>query len=318
MNNKDKNSRFINCLMAFVVGCFVGVVIMFWNVPDDIPFLVTLGSLFGFAALLSLTALVLSEFVVPYRNKKKAAVRALGKDGLKIMRKDETAKLAYKGIYSIMDGKYPQAEEYLQQALAHSDICQNQMFCIEWLIRLYEAMENDSKMLWCYRKAVEYSPDNAEAQSRLGHAYFADGKLDQAMYCFEQALRYDPNNGYSYFSIAKIQLIRGQDSTAFETLQKLVKINENHPLCHAELADYYAMQNNREMAEEECKKAQLCGIKDPDELNKRINAMLSFHETEFSGGDLPTMYYRKIETSEVKSDVHRGGRSTVGNSGDLK
>ena len=45
MNNKDKNSRFINCLMAFVVGCFVGVVIMFWNVPDDIPFLVTLGSL---------------------------------------------------------------------------------------------------------------------------------------------------------------------------------------------------------------------------------------------------------------------------------
>ena len=318
MNNKDKNRRFISSLTAFIVGCFMGVVMMLLYVPNDVPFLVTLGSLFGLSALLSLITVVLSEFIVPYRNKRNAAVRALGKDGIKIMRHDETAKLAYKGIYSIMDGKYPQAEDYLQQALAHSEVRQNQMFCVEWLIRLYEAMENESKMLWCYRKAVEYSPDNAEAQSRLGHAYFADGKLDQAMYCFEQAIRYDPNNGYSYFSIAKIQLIRGQDSTAFETLQKLVKINENHPLCHAELADYYAMQGNREMAEEECKKAQLCGFKEPEELNKRINAMLNFHETEFSGGDLPTMYYRKIEKSEGKSDVHRGGRNAVGNSGDVK
>lgn len=318
MNNKDKNRKFISSLMAFIVGCFMGVALIFFYVPDDIPFLAAVGSLFGLAAFMALVTFVLSDFVMPYRNKKRAAVRALGKDGLKIVRRDETAKLAYKGIYAIMDGKYPQAEEYLQQALAHSDVRQNQMFCVEWLIRLYEAMENESKMLWCYRKAVEYSPDNAEAQSRLGHAYFADGKLDQAMYCFEQALRYDPNNGYSYFSIAKIQLIRGQDSTAFETLQKLVKINENHPLCHAELADYYAMQNNREKAEEECKKAQLCGIKEPEELNKRINAMLSFHETEFSGGDLPTMYYRKIDKSEGKSDVHRGGRNAVGSSGELK
>lgn len=315
MNNKDKNSKFISCLMAYIIGCFFGVIIMFLYVPDDIPFLGTVGSLFGLSAFLSLITFVLSNFVLPYRNKKNAAVRALGKDGIKIMHRDKTAKLAYKGIYAIMDGKYPQAEELLQQALAHSDVRQNQMFCVEWLIRLYETMDNESKLLWCYRKAAEYAPDNPEAQSRLGHAYFADGKLDQALYCFEQALRYDPNNGYSYFSIAKIQLVRGEDEEAFETLQKLVKINENHPLCHAELADYYAMQGNREMAEEECKKAQLCGIKEPDELNKRINAMLSFHETKFNGGDLPSMYYRKIERSEGGS-VHSGGRNTVGGSGE--
>lgn len=294
MNNKDRN-KFLTGLMSFIIGCFMGVVIMLLYVPDDVPFLITLGGMFGFSAFLSLIMLVLTEFVIPYRNKRNAAARALGKDGIKIMRRDETAKLAYKGIYAIMSGKYPQAEEYLQKSLAQSDVRQNQMFCVEWLIRLYEAMENESKTLWCFRKAVEYSPDNPEAQSRLGHAYFADGKLDQAMYCFEQALRYDPNNGYSYFSIAKIQLIRGEDEEAFETLQKLVRINENHPLCHAELADYYAMKGDREKAEEECKKAQLCGIKEPEELNKRINAMLSFHETEFSGGDLPTMYYRRIE-----------------------
>jgi len=318
MNNKDKNGKFVSCLMALFIGCFFGVWAMILYLPDDVPFLVTVGGLSAIAAFLSLTTLVLSEFVIPYRSKKKAAIRALGKDGIKIMRHDETAKLAYKGIYAIMDGKYPQAEEYLQQALAHSEIRQNQMFCIEWLIRLYEAMENESKLLWCYRKSVEFSPDNPDAQSRLGHAYFADGKLDQALYCFEQALRYDPNNGYSYFSIAQIRLIRGEDEAAFETLQQLVKINENHPLCHAELADYYALQGNREKAEEECKKSQLCGFKDPDELNRRINAMLSFNETKFTGGDLPTRYFRKIENPDGGSEVHTGGRNAIGNSGDVQ
>ncbi len=310
-NEKDKKG--LNALLMFIVGCGVGVAIMFFYYPDDVPFLGTVGWMFGIAALMSLTTFILANIVMPYHNRRNAAIRALGKDGIKIMRHDETAKLAYKGIYAIMDGKYPQAEEYLQQALAHSDVRQNQMFCVEWLIRLYEAMDNESKMLWCYRKSVEFSPDNPDAQSRLGHAYFADGKLDQALYCFEQALRYDPNNGYSYFSIAQIQLIRGQDAEAFETLQQLVKINENHPLCHAELADYYALQGDREKAEEECRKSQLCGFKDPDELNRRINAMLSFNETKFTGGDLPTMYFRKIEKPSDGPDVHSGGRNALDN-----
>lgn len=310
LNNPEK-------LMWLFIGLLAGAMILFMNVESkDAYFAYICGGMIMFSALVSFLSVILTNFVIPHIARKKAAARALGKDGMKLMRHDEVAKLAYKGIYALLDGKLVKAEELLMQALSRADMRQNQMFCIEWLIRLYEAMENDGKMLWCYRKAVEYAPDNAEAQSRLGHAYFAEGKLDQAMYCFEQALRYDPNNGYSYFSIAKIQLIRGQDDLAFETLQKLVKINENHPLCHAELADYYAMQNNREMAEEEVKKAQLCGIKDPDDLNKRINAMLSFHETEFSGGDLPTMFYRRIETAEEKVDSV--GRDAVGNSGDLK
>ena len=98
----------------------------------------------------------------------------------------------------------------------------------------------------------------------------------------------------------KIYLVRGEDERAFETLEKLIKINENHPLAHSEFANYYAMKGNREKAEEECKKAQLCGYKDPEELNRRINAILSFNETEFSGEDLPSLYYRRIENKEQK------------------
>lgn len=295
-NNKAENN--IAVLAAFLLGMGLGVAFCAMFMPEDRNFLISITIFFAVMVGILFITFMLGKFLIPYISLRKAAIRALGKDGIKVLRRDKTAKLAYKGIYALLDGKYPEAESFLQEALALADVRQNQMFCVEWLIKLYEAMENEAKIRWCYRKAVEYSPDNPEAQSRLGHAYFAEGNLDKAEYCFEQALRYDPNNGYSYYSLVKIYLVRGEDERAFETLEKLIKINENHPLAHSEFANYYAMQGNREKAEEECKKAQLCGYKEPEELNRRINAILSFNETEFSGEDLPSLYYRRIEKTE--------------------
>ncbi len=301
MRKNDDGKLGFQRLLFVALGGLLGALISYLATDDWIIAPIVLGCWSG-AVLITLIAVIWTDVVTPYLAKRKTALRALGKDGIKLVHNDDVAKLAYKGIYALINGKLAEAEEILQLALSRTDVRQNQMFCIEWLIRLYEAMDNDSKLMWCYRKAVEYAPDNAEAQSRLGHAYFTEGKLDQALYCFEQALRYDPNHGYSYFSIAKVQMLRGEDDKAFETLQKLVKINENHPLCHAVFADWYAMRGDAQKAEEECKKAQLCGIHDPEELNKRINAMLSFHKTDYDGKDLPELFYRRIEDKEKAND----------------
>lgn len=301
MRKNDDGKLGFQRLLFVALGGLLGALISYLATDDWTIAPIVLGCWSG-AVLITLIAVIWTDVVTPYLAKRKTALRALGKDGIKLVHKDDVAKLAYKGIYALINGKLAEAEEILQLALSRTDVRQNQMFCVEWLIRLYEAMDNDSKLMWCYRKAVEYAPDNAEAQSRLGHAYFTEGKLDQALYCFEQALRYDPNHGYSYFSIAKVQMLRGEDDKAFETLQKLVKINENHPLCHAVFADWYAMRGDAEKAEEECKKAQLCGIHEPEELNKRINAMLSFHKTDYDGKDLPELFYRRIEDKEKAND----------------
>lgn len=298
-NKTERNPGFQRFLWV-ALGALVGAMMAFAALDDWTVAAFVIGG-FGAVVLITFIAVIWTEVVNPHRGRKKAAIRALGKEGIRLVRHDNVAKLAYKGIYSLLDGKPAEAENYLQEALSKADLRQNQMFCIEWLVRLYETMENESKLLWCYRKAAEYAPDNPETQSRLGHAYFSAGKLDQATYCFEQALRYDPTHGYSYFSLAKIQMVRGEDKKAFDTLQQLVKINENHPLCHAELADWYAMQGDAEKAEEECKKAQLCGIRDPDELNKRINAILGFHKTDYDEKNLPELFYRRIEPKGEES-----------------
>ncbi len=229
----------------------------------------------------------------------RAALRALGKHGIRIVAKDKTARLAYKGIVQLLKGDYPSCETLLTKALNSADIRGNQLFCVEWLIRLYESTDNTAKLLWCYRKAVEFAPDSVEAQSRLGYAYFSQGRLENAKYCFEQALRYDPNQGYSYYNLAKIYTIWGEDEKAFEALEMLEKVNSNHPLAHAELAVYYAMHNDEAKCREAYNKSIACGNSDPQSLSNEITAIFSFnHSKDASGEDLPGEYYRKIVKDE--------------------
>lgn len=230
---------------------------------------------------------------------RRAALKALGKHGLKVVASDESARVAYKGIVKLFQGNYPDAEELLMKSLSMASVRQNQLFCVEWLIKLYEETESEPRLLWAFRKAAEVAPDNPEIQSRLGHAYYADGKLENAEYCFEQALKYDPNHGYSYYSLSLIYMLRGEDDRALETLKKLEKIQEGHPLVQAELATWYAMHDDEKSAKEHYDKAILCGYKEPEQLSKRMTALRIFnHAEEADGEDLPENYYRHIEKEE--------------------
>lgn len=249
--------------------------------------------------VVSVLLAMLFSFVKEKAAMRRAALRALGKHGLKVMVNDESARVAYKGIVKLFQGIYPIAEELLLKSLSMAGVRQNQLFCVEWLVKLYEETENEARLLWAFRKAAEVAPDNPEVQSRLGHAYYADGKLENAEYCFEQALKYDPNHGYSYYSLSLIYMLRGEDDRALETLKKLETIQAGHPLVQAELATWYAMHDDEKSAEEHYDKAILCGYKEPEQLSKRMTALRMFnHAEEADGEDLPANYYRRIEKEE--------------------
>lgn len=245
---------------------------------------------------------------------RRAAMKALGMRARIAIQKDATARIAYKGIVKLMQNEYALAEELLMKAYNLSDVRNNQLFCIEWLIRLYEAvmdsptaeLDTNGKLLWCFRKSAELASDSPESQSRLGHAYYLDGKLTKAEYCFEQALKYDPNHGYSYFSLAKIYACRGEDEKAVETLEKLLTIQENHPLVFGELATIYAMHNDTEKCKEYYNKAVLCGIDKPERLAARITAIYDFNKSkDAASADLPNEYYRYIRVDdEEETEKH--------------
>ncbi len=249
-----------------------------------------------------IAVMLLSAFIYVFVNmmrSRRAAIKAMGRGGMQAVMKDKVARIAYKGVYAFIKGEYPAAEEHFIKALDLADIRQNQLFCIEWLIRVYELYDDSAKLLWCFRKAVDYAPDSPETQSRLGHAYYVDGKLEKAMYCFEQALRYDPNHGYSYFSVAKIHMVRGEEDKAIECLEQLLKIQENHPLVFAELATIYAMRGDEDKCRENYEKSILCGYEQPERLSAKMTAIYKFNNAdECTGDDLPHEYYRYIEKDE--------------------
>ena len=133
----------------------------------------------GATAVIMTAATLLAQLKIVLSDRR-AARRALGKHGLRVLWHDEGARCAYKGILMLTRGRYPEAEEHLMRALSISDNRQNQLFCVEWLIKLYEAQENEGQLMWALRKAAEIAPDNPDAQSRLGQAYYNEGKLSSA------------------------------------------------------------------------------------------------------------------------------------------
>ncbi len=259
---------------------------------------------FGFLISFAVFVAILANDTLIYDLKcRRAAIKALGNGGLGMIARDKVAKIAYKGILLMIKGHYAKAEEQLMRALSLSDIRQNQLFCVEWLVRLYEAMADDEKLMWCYKKAVDYAPEKPEFQSRLGHAYYVDGRLDEAMFCFQQALHFDPNHHYSEYSIAKIYIARGEDDKAIELLTELSRKQENHPLVYAELATILAMKGDEEKSRECYQKAVLLGYNEPDKLARRMTAICAFNNAEDAdGSDLPAEYYRHISSDSENSD----------------
>ena len=104
------------------------------------------GLILGGGTAAALAASTLCSFAKESFSERRAALRALGKHGLRILRHDEGARCAYKGILMLMKARYPEAEEKLMRALSISDNRQNQLFCVEWLIKLYEAQENEGQL----------------------------------------------------------------------------------------------------------------------------------------------------------------------------
>ena len=196
--------------IGFAVGAFV-FCFAIYDGSEDRQLMIGLAMITGGIILAAAVMTMIDRMLINHISLRREALKALGKGGLRMIAKDKVARLAYQGIVSFMKNDYLKAEELFQLAFNRSDVRNNQLFCIEWLIKVYQAAENESRLLWCFRKAAELSPDNPEVQSRLGHAYYIHGQLSKAMYCFEQAMKYDPTHGYSYFSKAKILMVRGED-----------------------------------------------------------------------------------------------------------
>ncbi len=290
--------------IVFICFVVIGLILLLFFMLDPVQDRLLI--FYAICAMLAVVIGIIGAVVVNltlgrHVARRRKALLLMGKDGFKAVMRDRVARIAYKGVYEFVKGNLPMAEEYFTKAMDLSDIRQNQIFCIEWLIHVHESYNDNSRLLWCYRKAVEFAPDNPETQSRLGRAYMIEGRLDRALYCFEQALYFDPNHGFSTFNIAKIKMFRGEDEEALRILEELSQRQQNHPLVFSELAVICAIMGDEEKSHEYYKKAIMCGYDNPTKLSSSLTAIKKFNNADDAdGSDLPTDYYRRIVKEEEK------------------
>jgi len=79
-----------------------------------------------------------------------------------------------------------------------------------------------------YRKALEFNPDNLEANFRLGRCLMALGKLEEATSCFAKAVQLKPHMVTARCNLGLVLVRQGRTQEALETCREAVRLRPDH------------------------------------------------------------------------------------------
>lgn len=97
------------------------------------------------------------------------------------------------------------------------------------LLAVIVAVKGDNAAALNYlQQAVEYSPDNFDAQFSLGRAYYGNGDLASAVKSFQKAIALQPKNENALFFLATTLERLGEDASALSVYKNLVIISPNN------------------------------------------------------------------------------------------
>ena len=89
--------------------------------------------------------------------------------------------------------------------------------------------------LQALQNATEFSPDDAFAQTNLGNALFALGRLDEAAASFRRALRIKPDHADAYYNLANALLGLGQRGEAVAGYRRALALQPDCAMTHNNL-----------------------------------------------------------------------------------
>ena len=81
-----------------------------------------------------------------------------------------------------------------------------------------------------------------------GQAHRTAGRYLDAIDCFEQALKLDPDNLHAYLAIAWCYKRTNEIDKSIDALKTALKVEPSHALTHYNLACYWALEENVELA----------------------------------------------------------------------
>jgi tetratricopeptide (TPR) repeat protein len=99
-----------------------------------------------------------------------------------------------------------------------------------------------------FKKTVEASPKNAEAQIYLGNALYELKKPDEAVAAYEAAIRLKPNSSEAHFGLGRIYYEREEYEKSLPLVEKSHKLNSKWTAPMVLLGDNYRKLGNLKKA----------------------------------------------------------------------
>lgn len=132
------------------------------------------------------------------------------------------------------------------EAGRQSDLSQAEYYLTEGM--KYYILDNYTKAVDYFQKAVEVDPENAGANYAMAEAYTKMKRYGEAIPYAEKALKFDAANKYYYAMLGELYEKEGRLPLALKTYQDLVKMAPEDPKPYLDLADLYLQQEKYEDA----------------------------------------------------------------------
>ena len=180
---------------------------------------------------------------------------------------------AYRGIQAYNQADYVSAIRNLEEALALKITRHNLAEILTVLGNAYDEIDNSSKAISCYQRALDQNPRCYQAWVGLGVTHRRDGNTDEAARCYHHALKIESNYAGVHANLGALYLIMGDDKKSIESLEKAIALNPALAIVHGNIAVAYAMVKRFDRAELSLKQAIALGYKQYKSIQDRIAAL---------------------------------------------
>lgn len=256
--------------------------------------------------------------------------------------KDNHASMYELALLDEQQGKYSEALSLIKNAVAHDP--KNSWYMIAYAEILKKNKKfNDAVAV--YSQLLKYEPDRVDFYYSLGttqmHAgkyadaiktydkleeqigispeistqkeklYIKLNKVEKAILELQKLIDAFPQESSYYGMLAELYQANSMNDKAFDTYNKILKMDPDNPYIHLSLADYYRTINDKEKSFQELKSA----FKNKDmEVDTKIQILTSYIQLQQTNEELRSQAY---ELAQILLEMHPNESEPYARYGDL-
>ncbi len=169
--------------------------------------------------------------------------------------------------------KFSEALPHFQSAIETPMDEQSKTYVLTMIGNCYLELGEYTKSLEYQDKAIEQDPANHEAYVNRGVVLRLMGQYDKAADAYAKAAELAPNYAPLYVSMGALAIVQGDYESAIQHLERAVELDDSLAVAHSNLAIAYATVERFDEAEQQLKKAVLCGYHQPEVIKSRIDKL---------------------------------------------